>query len=162
MELTSDAKKMVNPMPRNRMESRRVKPRLQQDGRHPDVLPLDRRLPQLRAQADESKTPKKTSLPQAAVPQPGLPSTGAQPARRNRSVWFTCFPAAQASYIYLTGQRLARGPTSIPAWPLGVQTFIVLDRKDDRLVGIEILNVRSRLHLAYSKRRRSSAENGSP
>ena len=56
-------------------------------------------------------------------------------------------PAADAAYIYLTGQRLARGRTSIPADPPeGVQAFMVLDWKDDRLVGIEVLDASTRLH----------------
>ena len=56
-------------------------------------------------------------------------------------------PAADAAYIYLTGERLSRGRTSISADPPeGVQAFIVLDWKDDRLVGIEILDASSRLH----------------
>lgn len=56
-------------------------------------------------------------------------------------------PAADAAYLYLTGQRLSRGRTSIPATtPEGVQAFVVLDWKDDRLVGIEILDASTRLH----------------
>ena len=56
-------------------------------------------------------------------------------------------PAADAAYIYLTGERLTRGRTSIPAAPPeGVQAFIILDWKDDRLVGIEILDASTRLH----------------
>ena len=56
-------------------------------------------------------------------------------------------PAADAAYIYLTGQRLAPGRTSIPADPPeGVQAFMVLDWKDDRLVGIEVLDASTRLH----------------
>lgn len=59
----------------------------------------------------------------------------------------TCDPAADAAYVYLTGEPLARGRTSIPAEPPeGVQAFIVLDWKDDRLVGIEILDASRRLH----------------
>ena len=59
----------------------------------------------------------------------------------------TCHPAADAAYVYLTGERLTRGRTSIPATPPdGVQAFIVLDWKEDRLVGIGILDASSRLH----------------
>ena len=55
-------------------------------------------------------------------------------------------PVAGAAYIHLTGERLTRGRTSIPATPPeGVRAFIVLDWKDDRLVGIEILDASSRL-----------------
>ena len=55
-------------------------------------------------------------------------------------------PDADAAYIYLTGERLTRGRTSIPATaPEGVRAFAVLDWKDDRLAGIEILDASSRL-----------------
>ena len=56
-------------------------------------------------------------------------------------------PAADAVCIHLTGERLTRGRTSIPATPPeGVQAFVVLDWKDGRLVGLEILDASSRLH----------------
>ena len=57
-------------------------------------------------------------------------------------------PAADAAYVYLTGEHLTHGrSTSIPADPPdGVQAFVVLDWKDDRLVGIEILDASRRLH----------------
>ena len=56
-------------------------------------------------------------------------------------------PAADAVYIHLTGERLTRGRTSIPATPPeGIRAFVVLDWKDDRLVGIEILDASSRVH----------------
>ena len=59
----------------------------------------------------------------------------------------TCDPAADAAYIHLTGERLTRGRTSIPATPPeGVRAFIVLDWKDGHLVGIEILDASTRLH----------------
>ena len=76
-----------------------------------------------------------------------LPSARHRPAGQNRNVRITYDPAADAAYIYLTGQRLARGRTSIPADPPeGVQAFMVLDWKDDRLVGIEVLDASTRLH----------------
>ena len=59
----------------------------------------------------------------------------------------TCDPAAGAACIHLTGERLTRGRTSSPATaPEGVRAFAVLDWKDDRLAGIEILDASSRLH----------------
>ena len=56
-------------------------------------------------------------------------------------------PAADAVYIYLTGDPLTRGRTTIQApIPPGTEGFIALDWKDGRLVGIEILDASSRLH----------------
>ena len=55
--------------------------------------------------------------------------------------------AADAVYIYLTGQQLAPGRTTIPAGtPPTVDGFIALDWKDGRLVGMEILDASRRLH----------------
>ncbi len=54
---------------------------------------------------------------------------------------------ANAVYVYLTDEPLTPGRTSTPADPPdGVQAFIVLDWKDDRLVGLEVLDARERLH----------------
>lgn len=54
---------------------------------------------------------------------------------------------ADAVDIQLTDDALRPGRTSIPADPPdGVQAFVVLDWKDDRLVGIEVLDASSRLH----------------
>ena len=76
-----------------------------------------------------------------------LPSARHRPAGQNRNVRITYDPAADAACIYLTGQRLAPGRTSIPADPPeGVQAFIVLHWKDDRLVGLEVLDASTRLH----------------
>ncbi len=51
------------------------------------------------------------------------------------------------AHIQLTDEPLTPGRTSIPAEPPeGVQAFIVLDWKYDRLVGIGILDASSRLH----------------
>ena len=56
-------------------------------------------------------------------------------------------PAANAACIYLTGDPLMPGRTSIPADPPeGVQAFIVLGWKGDRLVGIEVLDASRLLH----------------
>ena len=56
-------------------------------------------------------------------------------------------PAPDAACIYLTGERLTRGRTSIRATPPeGIQAFVVLDWKADRLVGIEILDASTRRH----------------
>ena len=64
-------------------------------------------------------------------------------------------------FACLTGKRLSRGRTSIPATPPeGVRAFVVLDWKDDRLVGIEILDASHRLHPTSPKKRKSSADTG--
>ena len=56
-------------------------------------------------------------------------------------------PAAGAACIYLTGQPLTPGRTTIQAsTPPGVHAFAALDWKGDRLAGLEILDARSRLH----------------
>jgi uncharacterized protein YuzE len=62
-------------------------------------------------------------------------------------VRITYDPAADAAYIYLTGHPLTPGRTTIQAGtPPGVDGFIALDWKDDRLVGLEILDASRRLH----------------
>ena len=54
--------------------------------------------------------------------------------------------AANAAYIYLTEAELEPGRTTIPAaLPPGVDGFVALDWKDDRLVGIEVLDADTRL-----------------
>ena len=86
-------------------------------------------------------------MPQAAAPGPGLPSAHPRCAGQNRNVRITCDAAADAVCIYLTGEPPAPGRTTIPAGPPeGAQAFIVLDWKDDRLVGIEVLDASARLH----------------
>ena len=56
-------------------------------------------------------------------------------------------PEADAVYIYLTGDPLSPGRTTLQAQnPPGTEGFIALDWKDGRLVGIEILDATSRLH----------------
>jgi uncharacterized protein YuzE len=62
-------------------------------------------------------------------------------------VRITYDPAADAVYIYLTSARLTPGRTTIQAgMPPGISGFIALDWKDDRLVGIEILDASTRLN----------------
>lgn len=56
-------------------------------------------------------------------------------------------PDANAAYIHLTGQALAPGRVTIQApMPPGAEGFIALDWKDNRLVGIEILDATRHLH----------------
>jgi hypothetical protein len=112
------------------------------DGRHPDPPPRHRRATLLRAQDPQGGA----ALPQAPALRPGLPAARPRPAGHNRNVRITCDPA-DAACIHLTGGRLTRGRTSIPATPPpGVQAFIVLDWKDDRLIGIEVLDASTSLH----------------
>ena len=55
-------------------------------------------------------------------------------------------PAAGAACIHLTGGPLTPGRTTIQAGsPPGVEAFVALDWKGDRLVGLEILDASSRL-----------------
>ena len=55
--------------------------------------------------------------------------------------------SADAVYISLTDEPLTPGRDSVPAPPPpGVDAFVVLDWKDKRLVGIEVLDARSKLH----------------
>jgi uncharacterized protein YuzE len=62
-------------------------------------------------------------------------------------VRITYDPAAGAVYIHLTSDPLTPGRTTIQAsTPPGTEGFIALDSKDDRLVGIEILDASTRLH----------------
>jgi uncharacterized protein YuzE len=62
-------------------------------------------------------------------------------------VRITYDPAADAAYIYLTGDPLTPGRTTLQApTPPSTDGFIALDWKDDRLVGIEILDASTRLH----------------
>jgi len=62
-------------------------------------------------------------------------------------VRITYDPAADAVYIHLTSDPLAPGRTTLQApTPPGTSGFIALDWKDDRLVGIEILDASTRLH----------------
>ena len=59
----------------------------------------------------------------------------------------TYHPAADAVYIHLTGAPLPPGRTTIQAsTPPGAEGFVALDWKDDRLVGIEVLDASTRLH----------------
>lgn len=62
-------------------------------------------------------------------------------------VRITYDPAADAVYIHLTGSQLTPGRTTIQApMPADTEGFIALDWKDDRLVGIEILDATRHLH----------------
>ncbi len=52
-----------------------------------------------------------------------------------------------AAYIYLTNAALMPGRDSVPVDPPeGEQAFVVLDWKDGRIVGLEVLDASKRLH----------------
>jgi transposase len=96
----------------------------------------------------EGKTPKEAlRCLKRRLPRPGLLPTPRRPARHNRNVRITYDPAANAACIHLTSDPLSPGRTTLQApTPPGTSGFIALDWKDDRLVGIEILDASARLH----------------
>jgi uncharacterized protein YuzE len=54
---------------------------------------------------------------------------------------------ADAAYIYLTGEPLMPGRNSIPCDPPdGMRAFVVMDWKDGKIVGLEVLDAASLLH----------------
>lgn len=54
---------------------------------------------------------------------------------------------ANAAYIRLTDAELEPGRTTLPAeLPPGVDGWVVLDWKDNRIVGIEVLDADTKLH----------------
>jgi uncharacterized protein YuzE len=56
-------------------------------------------------------------------------------------------PEADAAYIYLTDEALMAGRDSIPVDPPeGMQTFVVMDWKDGKIVGLEVLDATALLH----------------
>jgi uncharacterized protein YuzE len=54
---------------------------------------------------------------------------------------------ADAFYLYLTDEQLPPGRDSVPVDPPeGMQAFVALDWQDGRIVGLEVLDARKRLH----------------
>jgi uncharacterized protein YuzE len=54
---------------------------------------------------------------------------------------------ANAAYVYFTDEPLTPGRDSIPAeTPEGIQAFVVLDWKEGKVVGLEILDADRHLH----------------
>ena len=50
-------------------------------------------------------------------------------------------PEADAAYIFLTGEDLLPGRNSVPCDPPeGERAFVVLDWKDGKIVGLEVLD----------------------
>jgi uncharacterized protein YuzE len=65
----------------------------------------------------------------------------------DRTVRITYDPEVDAAYIYLTDEQLPPGRDSVPVDPPeGIQADIVLDWKDGKLVGLEVLDAASVLH----------------
>jgi uncharacterized protein YuzE len=57
---------------------------------------------------------------------------------------------ADAVYVYFTGRALDPGRKSIPLDPpTGIKAFLVMDWKDGRIVGLEVLDARGFLHDAF-------------
>jgi uncharacterized protein YuzE len=57
-------------------------------------------------------------------------------------------PEADAAYLYLTTEVLDQGRDSVPCDPPdGIQAFVVMDWKDGRIVGLEVLDASKRLPL---------------
>ena len=72
-------------------------------------------------------------------------------------------PEVDAAYIYLTDEKLMSGRDSVPCdAPEGEHAFIVLDWKDGKIVGLEVLDASARLHADLWRKRcaraRASAE----
>jgi uncharacterized protein YuzE len=62
-------------------------------------------------------------------------------------VRITYDPEVDAVYIYLTDEQLLPGRDSVPVDPPeGVQAFVVLDWKDGKMLGLEVLDAASLLH----------------
>jgi uncharacterized protein YuzE len=56
-------------------------------------------------------------------------------------------PDADAAYIYLTDEVLQPGRDSVPCDPPeGERAFVVLDWKDGKIVGLEVLDASALLH----------------
>ena len=54
---------------------------------------------------------------------------------------------ADAAYIHLTDEALMPGRDSVPLpLPEGMQGMVVLDWKDGKIAGLEVLDARSLLH----------------
>jgi uncharacterized protein YuzE len=56
-------------------------------------------------------------------------------------------PDSDAAYIHFTDQPLEPGRDSIPCGaPPGVQAMVVMDWKDGKITGLEVLDANSLLH----------------
>ena len=67
--------------------------------------------------------------------------------RHDAGVRVTYDPDADAAYIYLTDEQLMPGRDSVPVdTPEGTQAMVVLDWKDGKIVGLEVLDAVALLH----------------
>jgi uncharacterized protein YuzE len=56
-------------------------------------------------------------------------------------------PEADAAYIYLTDEQLMPGRDSVPVDPPeGMYAYVVLDWKDGKIAGLEVLDASALLH----------------
>ena len=64
-----------------------------------------------------------------------------------RGMRLTYDPEADAAYIYLTEEQLMPGRDSVPVDPPeGVQAMVIVDWKDGKIVGLEVLGASALLH----------------
>lgn len=64
-----------------------------------------------------------------------------------RVVRLTNDPEADAAYIYLTEEQLMPGRDSVPVdSPASIQAMVVLDWKDGKIAGLEVLDASTLLH----------------
>jgi uncharacterized protein YuzE len=65
----------------------------------------------------------------------------------DRTVRITYDPEVDTAYIYLTDEQLPPGRNSVPVdLPGGIQADIVLDWRDGKMAGLEVLGAASVLH----------------
>lgn len=56
-------------------------------------------------------------------------------------------PSVDAAYVYLTDDPLIPGRDTVPCdAPGGIQAMVLMDWKDGRIVGLEVLDASKRLH----------------
>ena len=125
-----------------------AEPRAPHGGGDPAALPRQRRAPLLRTEAPGGQDAEGSAEVLEATPlRRRLSAADDRQVGDNRTMRVTYDPGADAVYISLTEEPLSSGRDSVPAAaPPGVDAFVVLDWKGGRLVGIEILDARSKLH----------------
>ena len=104
--------------------------------------PEERRSRLLRAQTHRRQDKQgSTALFEAPAVRRDISPTGSRPLRQTGAVRVSYDRQANAAYFELTDEELRPGRTTLRApTPPGVEAFIALDWKDDRLVGIEVLD----------------------